>query len=91
MSPERCDITFRGQVQGVGFRYTAARIAKGYGVAGWVRNQPDGSVRCVVEGPADQVARFVAALEDAMSGNIRERTVDRHPVSGELTGFEIRP
>jgi len=35
-------IIFRGNVQGVGFRFTAVRIAQRHGVAGWVRNLPDG-------------------------------------------------
>ena len=42
---ERVDITVRGRVQGVAFRWYTVRQAQGLGLVGWVRNQPDGSVR----------------------------------------------
>lgn len=48
-----------GQVQSVGFRYRCQREAAGYGVAGWVRNLPDGSVEAVFEGEPDRVRRMV--------------------------------
>jgi acylphosphatase len=90
MSEARCDITFRGRVQGVGFRYTTVRIAAKYRVTGWVRNEPDGSVRCVVEGGREEIDRFIAALEDAMAGNIRDKVLDLLPAVGEFEAFEIR-
>ena len=39
-----------GLVQGVGFRYRCAEAASAVGLAGWVRNRPDGSVEAVFEG-----------------------------------------
>ena len=47
---ERLDATVRGRVQGVGFRYMVLEEAHRLGLAGWVANEPDGSVRCVAEG-----------------------------------------
>ncbi len=49
-----------GRVQGVGFRYHAAREAARLGLVGWVRNEPDGSVLAHAEGPDSAVAQFVA-------------------------------
>ena len=50
---QRLEIRVRGRVQGVAFRaYTRAR-ARQLGLVGWVRNEPDGSVRLVAEGPDD--------------------------------------
>lgn len=49
-----------GAVQGVFFRATCAREAARRGVAGWVRNVPDGSVEAVFEGPADAVEAMTA-------------------------------
>ena len=48
-----------GRVQGVGFRHAAMNEARRIGVAGWVRNQVDGSVRAEVAGTASQVEAFV--------------------------------
>lgn len=45
-----------GRVQGVWFRDTCRRVAEGHGVAGWVRNLPDGRVEAVLEGDPDAVA-----------------------------------
>ena len=50
----RYDVTFTGHVQGVGFRWTTCRVAKRYDVNGWVRNESDGTVRCVAEGDRHQ-------------------------------------
>ena len=48
-----------GRVQGVFFRDTCRRLAEQYGVAGWVRNLPDGRVEAVFEGPAEDVGHLV--------------------------------
>lgn len=49
----------RGFVQGVGFRYSLARLAESRRVAGWVRNRPDGRVEAVLEGAPDAVDALV--------------------------------
>jgi len=48
-----------GLVHGVYFRASLARVASGEGVAGWVRNVPDGSVEAVLEGDEEAVMRVV--------------------------------
>jgi acylphosphatase len=48
-----------GRVQGVNFRAAAARVARRYGLAGWVRNEPDGSVLLDVEGDPAAVNAFI--------------------------------
>ncbi|GAA2094955.1 acylphosphatase [Microlunatus panaciterrae] len=45
----------RGRVQGVFFRDSCRREARKAGVAGWVRNRPDGTVEAVFEGEAASV------------------------------------
>ena len=46
----RLEAVVRGRVQGVGFRYFVADVATARGIVGWVANDADGSVVCVVEG-----------------------------------------
>jgi acylphosphatase len=55
----RYRVLVSGRVQGVFFRDTCRRLAEEYGVAGWVRNLPDGRVEAVFEGPAEDVDRLV--------------------------------
>jgi acylphosphatase len=86
----RCDITFTGRVQGVSFRWTACRVAAGFDVAGWVRNEADGSVRCVVEGHAGQIDAFVRAVQRAMAGYIKDTRITESVAQGDLDGFVIR-
>lgn len=53
----------RGHVQGVGFRYFAVLAARRLGLAGTVRNMPDGAVEAIAQGPDDALAGFRAELE----------------------------
>jgi acylphosphatase len=48
----------RGGVQGVGYRFFAQRAAAKHQVMGYVRNEPDGSVEVLAEGPASSVEAF---------------------------------
>ena len=86
----RYQISFTGRVQGVGFRFTTCRVAQGHAVAGWVRNEADGSVTCVAEGEAEELDRFVAAVRDAMSGSVRDAQVRSAPATGEFAGFAVK-
>ncbi len=86
----RYDITFTGRVQAVGFRWTTCRVAGRFHVSGWVRNEPDGTVRCVAEGDASQLDKFVAAVQAAMAGNIDDTRISRGNPRGDLDGFGVR-
>jgi acylphosphatase len=50
-STVRVEALFLGAVQGVGFRYTARRLATQYHLAGYVQNLPTGEVELVAEAP----------------------------------------
>ena len=52
-------VVVRGRVQGVFFRASCAQEAADHHVAGWVSNEPDGSVAAVFEGEPDDVAAMV--------------------------------
>lgn len=47
---KKLHVTFSGQVQGIGFRASVQSWASGLGLAGWVRNNPDGTVELEIEG-----------------------------------------
>lgn len=49
------EVVVHGRVQGVGFRFYCQQQAEQQGLAGWVTNEPDGSVRAWFEGPSEQV------------------------------------
>lgn len=82
-------ITFRGRVQGVGFRATAAAIASKHAVSGWVRNEPDGSVLLEVQGEASQVGAFLDALRRRMGELIRSESEEAAAVSPDERGFIV--
>lgn len=75
-------VYYSGQVQGVGFRYTAMRLAQGYAVTGLVRNLGDGRVEMFVEGTQAEVERFLEAVRGKMDGYIRAVSVQDEPVNG---------
>ena len=84
----RCEVHYSGQVQGVGFRWNACRIAGGFRVTGFVRNLPDGRVHLVAEGERGELERFLAAIADSMQGNIRHAETVVNPATGEYQSFE---
>lgn len=83
-------VFYSGRVQGVGFRFTAQRIARGYGVVGYVRNLPDGRVELWAQGPDAEVSRFLLEISDRMKENIAG--IGSKPVEPDagMVAFEIR-
>lgn len=83
-------VVVHGLVQGVFFRDTTRRQAVQRGVAGWVRNNPDGSVEAVFEGEDESVERLVELCREGPRG-ARVESVDvlREEPEG-LAGFEVR-
>ncbi len=86
----RLRVTFRGTVQGVGFRPAVHRIAGALGLNGWVINDPQGATM-EIEGPADRIDEFFDRLATGLPPLARLDRVERQelPVLGER-GFEVR-
>jgi acylphosphatase len=82
-------VFFSGRVQGVGFRYAALQVAREFEVAGYVANLPDGRVQVEAEGRADEVAAFIAAIEERMQGYIRKIERSTGQRSAQFEGFII--
>jgi len=87
----RLDATIIGRVHGVGFRYFVLREAMEIGLEGWVANEGDGSVRCVAEGPREQLEALLDRLRDGPAAAIVDRvSVAWMPATGSLGPFSVR-
>lgn len=74
----------RGAVQGVGFRFSTEGEADRLGVAGFVRNRPDGAVEVEAEGRPDRVALLIEWLHEGPGGAVVESVdVSDMPPVGE--------
>jgi acylphosphatase len=74
---QRRHVVVTGIVQGVGMRFSCAREAERHGVAGWVRNLPDGTVEAALEGEEEAVEAMLAWLH-------------RGPDGADVTGVDVR-
>lgn len=72
------------------FRDTTRRLAEQHGVAGWVRNNWDGTVEAVFEGPEEAVERLTELMREGPRGARVDRidAIDEQPEG--LAGFEVR-
>jgi acylphosphatase len=80
----------RGRVQGVGFRWFVEREAHTLGIAGWVRNNHDGSVEILAQGTREQLSGLQSRLrEGPRAARVDEVEVsEARPVAG-LSSFRI--
>ena len=86
----RMEVLFNGTVQGVGFRFTATRIAEHFEIAGFVRNLADGKVELVAEGDEVVLKDFLKAVSDSeMQSYIRDTQVSWGEPEGRFRGFGI--
>lgn len=84
------DVVVRGRVQGVSFRAYAEQQASRLGVRGWVRNEPDGSVACHLEGDPAAVDAMVAwCREGPRLARVDGVDVRRSDATGHRS-FDIR-
>ena len=83
-------VVVHGRVQGVFFRDTVRRRAQQRGVAGWVRNNRDGTVEAVFEGDPDAVERLVRFCGEGPRGAVVERVQSYDEPPEGLQGFDVR-
>jgi acylphosphatase len=88
---ERAIVRVSGRVQGVFFRDSAREKAESLGLAGYVKNTPDGEVEALFEGPSDGVREMVRWCEQGPShASVENVSVDYGPAAGDMNGFEVR-
>ncbi len=86
------EIHYEGKVQGIGFRATLLDLARGFEVAGEVKNIPDGRVHLILQGEHEEVEDFLAAVrESSLSGHIysEQKTEKAAEPACRLRGFKI--
>ena len=85
------EIVFHGVVQGVGFRYTSHELARQFPISGWVRNEPDGTVRLFVQGPREAIDAYLNELKhhSRLSRLIDQAISEPATVNLDLTRFTI--
>ena len=91
MSQLRLTAVVRGDVQGVGFRWSVQREADRLGLTGYAENLPDGSVRVEAEGDPGRLDQLEAYLRQGPRwAEVESLDVQRVPATGEFRGFGAR-
>ncbi len=91
METVRVSLRVRGIVQGVTYRASARDAAEELGLSGWVRNEPDGSVSAVAEGPRPLVEEFVDwCRRGPPAARVDGVETAYGPATGEFVGFSVR-
>ena len=86
----RVHVFVEGWVQGVSFRYGTCQEAARLGVAGWVRNLPDGRVEAVYEGLRPLVEEMLAwTRRGPRWAHVQSVAIHDEEPRGEV-GFGIR-
>ena len=87
---KRAQVVVRGSVQGVFFRVETRNRARSLGLAGWVRNEPDGSVAAAFEGGDEAVESMIEWCRRGPAGaRVDDVEVTWVDPEGE-EGFSIR-
>ena len=82
-------VIFVGRVQGVGFRYTAHRIAHRHQLAGFVRNLPDGTVEMLAQGLAQDIDDCIQDIKEYFGDYLRETRIQEIPTDPKYKDFRI--
>ncbi|BAC91934.1 acylphosphatase [Gloeobacter violaceus] len=85
----RAHVWVGGKVQGVYFRAATREAAQRQGVAGWVRNLPDGRVEAVFEGPPAAVQRLIDWCRQGPPAAVVEQLRVAYELPEGLTHFEV--
>jgi acylphosphatase len=88
---QRAHVLVSGQVQGVFFRDSTRQKAEALGLAGWVKNTPDGQVEALFEGPSERVKEMVRWCEEGpQRASVENVDTNFESAGGDLEGFEVR-
>jgi acylphosphatase len=82
-------VVVSGRVQGVFFRDSVRRMAASRAVAGWVRNNADGTVEAAFEGEPEAVEALIDFCRNGPRGAVVEQVEEREEPPGGDSGFRI--
>jgi len=87
---KRLRVKVYGRVQGIGFRYFVKKVANKLNLDGWVKNNPDGTVEILAQGPDKTLNEF---LEHCKKGpflaKVEKIDISEDKSKGEFRGFDI--
>ena len=86
----RWHILFEGDVQFVGFRYTARLLAKKLGLSGWVKNLPDGRVEVEAQGNVTDLRRFLIEIKSQPHIHVTRCAITELPPDPDERRFVVK-
>jgi len=87
---KRIHAFYSGDVQGIGFRFTAMGLAGSSAVAGWVKNLSDGRVEVVAEGDEEKLIRFLEKIKTgSLQRYIKNIDLNWQDYRGEFKSFNV--
>jgi acylphosphatase len=87
----RLSLRIRGRVQGVGYRAATRKQARALGLRGWVRNEQDGSVTVVAEGPREALVALRRFCDEGSPfARVDQVEAVWDDATGEFPGFDLR-
>ena len=86
----RKHIVFRGEVQGVGFRWRARHSAERFGCTGYCRNEWDGSVTMEIQGEEAAIDRVILAIDAGRYVEILNMAVRTVEIDPDERSFRVR-
>ena len=87
---KRLHAYYSGSVQGVGFRFTAERLASALSITGWVKNLMNGRVELLCEGKESALKEFLEKLNNIFKQYICDSDIEWEEATGEFSEFDIR-
>ena len=86
---KRVEAAYSGRVQGVGFRFTAQRLAEGLDIKGWVKNLPNGAVQLVAEGSEENLNKLLGQLKTHFKDDIEDTQISWEEPIGKFSEFRV--
>ncbi len=83
-------LTIRGKVQNIGFRYNAQIVANEYNISGYVKNMRDGSVFVEAEGEESDLEKFISWCRKGPAWSDVEKVDVLYVPLNDYSGFKIR-